>query len=78
MDKSESSKYELKLAKTWAAVLSASLGSVFACFELAKIEAQESSSFPVAWAILMGVWGICAITSALNAGAYFRRYLDRR
>lgn len=68
---------DLALARTWSAVLLASLGSTFACFELAQNEAERSSSFPVGWAVLTVVWALCAILSALNAGFYFRAHIER-
>jgi glycerol uptake facilitator-like aquaporin len=68
---------DLALARVWSAVLLASLGAAFACFELAQIEAERSSSFPIGWVILTVAWALSAITSALNAGFYFRAHIER-
>lgn len=68
---------DLAFARVWSAVLLASLGSTFACFELAQNEAERSSSFPVGWVVLTVVWALSAILSALIAGSYFRAHIER-
>jgi hypothetical protein len=73
-----SDRSELSKGRAWSAALLASLGSAFGCFELAQVEAQESSSFPTAWAIMTVVWALSAIASSLNAGAAFRAHIKSK